>query len=169
MSTPMGNLFGRSGGSTGGQGVTAPGASGVSVASYEDYARAQRAVDHLSDENFPVENVKIVGTELRMVEQVYGRLTWNRVAISGIGTGAWIGLLVGLVLSIVVDGGAGGILWGVLNGAVFGLIFALVSYAMTRGRRDFVSRSAILPARYDVIVEASHAERARALISRLAA
>jgi uncharacterized protein YjiS (DUF1127 family) len=35
------------------------------VASYERYAQTQRAVDHLSDEHFPVERVAIVGEGLQ--------------------------------------------------------------------------------------------------------
>ena len=141
----------------------------VSIAAYEDYARAQRAVDYLSDRKFPVENLQIVGTDLRMVEQVVGRLNWGRAATRGLATGVWIGLLVSLLLSIVVPGTslAVAILWGLVNGAVFGLIFGLVSYALTGGRRDFVSRSAITPSRYDVLVEPYFADRARNMLSDL--
>ena len=46
---------------------------GVQVGSYDSYERAQAAVDHLSDEKFPVENVTIIGSDLRQVEQVLGR------------------------------------------------------------------------------------------------
>ena len=38
---------------------------GVQVGSYEGYEQAQAAVDYLSDEEFPVENVTIIGTDLR--------------------------------------------------------------------------------------------------------
>ncbi|MDP9417768.1 MAG: hypothetical protein M3P48_08065 [Actinomycetota bacterium] len=143
----------------------------ASVATYDAYEHAQRAVDFLSDERFEVERVQIVGTDLRMVEQVVGRLTWGRAILSGAATGAWIGLFVGVLMSILVtDLGAGGaILTGLVNGVVFGAIFGAVSYALTGGRRDFVSRSRILPTRYDVLVEASHADRAREVLARLPA
>ena len=45
------------------------------VGSYERYDDAQRAVDTLSDRRFPVERVTIVGSDLRLVERVTGRLT----------------------------------------------------------------------------------------------
>ena len=35
-------------------------------------------MDYLSDEKFPVENVTIVGTDLRMIERVTGGLTTGR-------------------------------------------------------------------------------------------
>jgi hypothetical protein len=140
-----------------------------SVASYDDYAQAQRAVDYLSDQKFPVETVQIVGTDLRMVEQVQGRLTWGVAAVRGLTTGAWIGLFVALLLWIVVPNLALArvLLWGLANGAMFGLIFGLASYAFTGGRRDFLSRSSIVPARYDVLVETMYAERARSVLGNL--
>ena len=62
-----------------------------SLAVYDTYEQAQRAVDHLSDEAFPVENLLIVGTDLKRVERVTGRLTWGRVAAAGAITGLWFG------------------------------------------------------------------------------
>ena len=51
-----------------------------SLAVYDDYADAQRTVDHLSDNKFPVEHLMIVGTDLKRVERITGRLTTGRVA-----------------------------------------------------------------------------------------
>jgi hypothetical protein len=137
-----------------------------SVASFTDYLAAQKAVDTLSDRKFAVERVQIVGTDLRMVEQVYGRLNWSRAALGGVATGAWIGLFVALLLWIIVEeiGLLAALAWGLVNGAIFGLIFGLVTYAFTGGRRDFISRSAILPQHYDVMVESAYASEARAVL-----
>ena len=44
------------------------------VARFDDYQSAQRAVDRLSDDGFPVEKLDIVGSGLRLVERVTGRL-----------------------------------------------------------------------------------------------
>ena len=41
---------------------------GLLVASYRTYLDAQLAVDHLADNQFPVEQVAIVGNELKLVE-----------------------------------------------------------------------------------------------------
>ena len=54
---------------------------GVQVGSFDSYEQAQAAVDHLSDQKFPVENVTIIGSDLRQVERVTGRLTWGRVLV----------------------------------------------------------------------------------------
>jgi len=53
------------------------------ITSATSYDAAERAVDGLSDQGFPVEHVRIVGTGLRYVEQVSGRLTTGRAAVSG--------------------------------------------------------------------------------------
>ena len=63
--------------------------AGDEVAAYSTYLEAQKVVDHLSDNKFPVENVTIVGTDLRMVERVMGRLMYGRVALAGALSGAW--------------------------------------------------------------------------------
>src|SRR5690349_24124510 len=41
-----------------------------SLAVYDDYAAAQKAVDFLSDEKFPVEHLMIVGTDLKRIERI---------------------------------------------------------------------------------------------------
>src|SRR5438094_8182838 len=74
------------------------------VTSYADYAAAQRAVDRLSDDGFPVEHLDIIGSDLRLVERVTGRLTKARAAAAGAASGAWFGLLIGLLLSIFTTG-----------------------------------------------------------------
>ena len=142
---------------------------GVQVGSYENYQQAQRAVDHLSDQKFPVENVTIIGSDLRQVERVTGRLTWGRAIGAGAASGAWFGLFVGLLLGIfATDGGdwIGSVLSGLLIGLVFGALFGWMSYAATQGRRDFTSTSAIVAGRYDVMCNPAQAEQARELLAR---
>ncbi len=142
---------------------------GVQVGSYDSYERAQAAVDYLSDEKFPVENVTIIGSDLRMIETVTGRLTMGRAIAAGAAAGAWWGLFVGLLLGIFsVDGGAwiGSVLVGLLIGLAFGAAFGGMGYAATRGRRDFTSTSKIVASRYDVMCNPAHAEEARAHLAR---
>ena len=104
----------------------------MSLGGYDTYAKAQKAVDYLSDHEFPVQNVLIVGTDLKQLERVTGRLTRQRVALGGLVSGAWLGLFVGLIFSLLDTGsGAGfvGVLLTVAFGAVFGLVWALIGYA----------------------------------------
>ena len=125
---------------------------GVQVGSFDSYERAQAAVDHLSDQKFPVENVTIIGSDLRMIEQVLGRMTWGRAIAAGAAGGAWWGLFVGLLLGIFAADGSdwfSSVLSGLLIGLVFGALFGYMGYAATRGRRDFPSTSKITASCYD--------------------
>jgi hypothetical protein len=138
------------------------------VATFPDYASAQRAVDFLSDEKFPVERTAIVGTNLRLVENVLGRMTTGRAAVAGAASGAWFGLFIGLLFGIFSSVNWFGILVAaILIGAAWGAIFGATAHAMTRGQRDFKSRSSLQASEYAVIVEADHVEQARQLITRL--
>lgn len=146
----------------------AAGRATVAVTTYPDYASAQRAVDYLSDNKFPVDRVAIVGTDLRLVENVLGRMTTGRAALAGAASGAWFGLLIGLLFGIFSDGGWLAILLTcVLIGAVWGAIFGAIAHAMTGGRRDFTSRSTLTASQYAVTVDAESADQARQLLTRL--
>ena len=137
------------------------------LATYDDYLGAQAAVDRLSDNGFPVQNVTIVGRDVRIVEAVLGRMSWGRAALGGMGMGAWFGLLIGLFVSLFArtDGNVWAlILLGLLYGAAFGIVFGLVSYAFTRGRRDFVSRQQLSAAHFDVLCDASVIDQARGVL-----
>jgi hypothetical protein len=139
----------------------------VLLASYPQYHDAQAAVDRLSDARFPVEETAIIGRDLRLVENVTGRLTRARAALAGAASGAWFGLLFGLFLGIfAVDTRSTLALafWGLLFGALAGAVFGLVGYALTGGKRDFVSVSQIAAERYDVVVDARTADDARTLL-----
>ena len=139
-----------------------------SLGVYDKYEQAQRAVDFLSDHEFPVENCMIVGTELKQVERVTGRLTTGRVALGGLLSGVWMGLFIGLIFSFFGTGGATAIIVAtVAFGALFGVIWALVGYAATRGQRDFTSVSQVVATRYEVLVEHKFAENARQILARL--
>lgn len=140
----------------------------VTVASYPDYEAAQRAVDFLSDNKFPVEHTAIVGTGLSLVENVLGRMTTGKAALAGLASGAWFGLFIGLLLSIFTPRHwLAPILAGLLIGAVWGAIFGAIAHAATRGRRDFTSRSSLQATEYAVSVETGHAEQARQLLTKL--
>lgn len=142
--------------------------TGEQVASYPTYLEAQRAVDHLADEAFPVHLVTIVGTDLRMVERITGRLTYARVAGAGAASGAWFGLFVGLLLGLFSASPSLAVLLpAVLIGAAFGMLFAVVSYAATGGKRDFTSASQVVASAYAVLCQGPEAARARNLLEAL--
>src|SRR4051794_18963867 len=120
------------------------------VATYPDYQQAVRAVDWLSDQGFAVENVAIVGTGLRTVEQVAGRVTTGRAALAGAGQGALIGLLFALLFGIFFTGPGflGLIVYSVVLAAIFGAIFGALAHAAQGGARDFTSVAGMQADRY---------------------
>ena len=140
----------------------------MSLGVFEKYEDAQKAVDTLSDNQFPVENCLIVGTDLKQLERVTARLTWGRVALGGLLTGIWLGLFVGLILSLFSrpTSAVTLLLSTALYGAVFGLIWSLVGYAFTRGVRDFSSVSQVVATRYEVFVEHKVAQQGRDILAK---
>ncbi len=142
--------------------------TGDTVGSYTSYLDAQKAVDYLADQQFPVQMVSIVGNELKMVERVTGRLSYPRVALSGALSGMWFGLFVGVMLSFFAPSpGYFSILTSVLMGAAFFMLFGIVTYAMQRGKRDFTSTSQVVATNYDVVVSPEAAHEARRLLQQL--
>lgn len=141
---------------------------GDTVGSYNSYLDAQKAVDYLADQQFPVQMVSIVGNDLKMVERVTGRLTYPRVALSGALSGMWFGLFVGIMLSFFsTTPGYFSIVTSVLMGAAFFMLFGIVTYAMQKGKRDFTSTSQVVATNYDVVVSFEAANEARRLLHQL--
>lgn len=139
----------------------------VTVGTYRSYVEAQNAVDHLSDEGFPVQRASIVGHGLTSVERVTGRMTKGRAALAGGATGAWVGLLLGVLLGVFTPG----LVWlsvlltSTVMGSLWGAAIGFVAHWSTRGRRDFTSLHGLSAERYDVVVAAESAAEAAQLLS----
>jgi hypothetical protein len=144
------------------------------VASFSEYAQAQRAVDYLSDQQFPVERVAIVGEGLRLIEQVTGRRTWGKAIVDGLLGGLITGLVLGwlfgafnlinpLVSAVTLA------VWGLIIGGVIGTFAGIIGYAATGGRRDFTSVSTMQADHYNVLVDVERAEDAQRLLGRMPA
>jgi hypothetical protein len=146
-------------------------ATRTTVATYSSYAEAERAVDHLSDKGFPVERAAIVGTGLKTVEQIAGRLTTGRAALLGAGQGATVGLLFGLLFGLFFDGPAffGVILYGLVAGTIFGAILGAITQAMQGGRRDFASIQTMQAERYELQVDDEVSAQAKQLLAEVPA
>lgn len=138
------------------------------VASYDEYTAAQRAVDRLSDDGFPVEHLDLIGSDLRLVERVTGRLTKGRAAAAGAASGAWFGLLIGLLLGLFTSGPWLGLLIvGAAFGAIWGALFGFLGHAATRGTRDFASARTLLATRYDLVARNGQVDAAKTALQRL--
>lgn len=136
---------------------------------YDSYLDAQKVVDYLADNDFPVSNITIVGNDLKSVERVTAKLSYPKVAAAGAAQGAMFGVFVGLILSIFnpTSNAWAQILSSVGLGIAIWMIVGVVSYSFRRGKRDFASQSQVLATSYDVVVDFSHAHAARALASKL--
>jgi hypothetical protein len=140
----------------------------VSFASYTD---AERAVEYLAQQGFPVEHVSIVGHDLRLVENVTGRVGYPQAVLRGAGGGALTGALIGWVFGwfdwlhpLIAS------VWlafdGLVFGAIVGAVFGLIVHALQSGRRDFDSTSSLRPTRYELIVDSEVADQAEYLLAQ---
>src|SRR5690606_37591801 len=117
--------------------------------------------------DFTVADLSIVGNDLKTVERVTRKLSWNRAALEGALSGAWFGLFIGLLLTWFTDP----INWSLfmaalLIGAVAGMFFRLFSYAISRRTRDFDSQTQVLASNYQVLVSGEHLAKAQDVLAR---
>jgi len=137
--------------------------SEILLESYRSYDAVERAIDHLSDEGFPVEQLRVVGQGVTTVEHIEGRMTNGKAAINGAGAGIWTGLLFGLLLALFLPAPdmAAILLAGVVFGAAWGGALGFAAHWSTHGRRDFTSRKSIEATRYDLMVDRDFEDQAR--------
>lgn len=136
------------------------------VAAYATYEGAQRAVDFLADRSFEVQNLCIVGSDLKLLERVTGRRTWGTVLSQGVVSGIGTGLLVGLMLALFTPDQSLGmmLLVGLGLGIMLGLVTAGLGYAMSGGKRDFNSVSQTVATKYELMAEHNVVEKARQML-----
>ncbi|MCA1188764.1 MULTISPECIES: general stress protein [unclassified Saccharopolyspora] len=142
-----------------------------SIASYTRYADAEQAVDYLSDQDFPVERVAIVGHDVQFVEQVIGKLSYGRSALHGAGGGALTGVLIGWIFGLFswiqpLLASFTLAIYGLVFGAIVGAMIGLLMYAAQGGRRDFSAVQIMQPTRYEVLVDAEVAGEASRLLQQ---
>lgn len=140
---------------------------GEIISTYDTYQNAQYAVDALARANFPVNQVSIVGNDMRSVERVTGKLTYGRVALMGALSGAYLGLFLALLLMIFQPGIeiVGAFFAAIAIGAGFGMLFGVLSYALNRNRRDFSSVMQLVAGRYDLVTSPELLHGARQILS----
>lgn len=140
-----------------------------SIGVFATYDEAQKAVDHLADEKFPVENLAIVGTDLRSIERVLGRRSWGTVIGQGVQSGLSTGLMVTLLMWLFMPDANFVVLLisALLIGIVIGVVFAALSYWMSQGKRDFTSVSQTVATRYELLSEHKVAAQAKELLAQV--
>ena len=140
------------------------------IANFKQYTDALAYVDNLIKHNFPAGSVAIVGSDLRTVERIRGKVTYARLAIGGAVTGSWVGLAFGLVFGggsaasqAELVSATAGVGQSVVVGAGLGMLFNVIRYSMSRNKRGFVSQSSVVASKYQVQVPAALADQARAV------
>lgn len=141
---------------------------GEAIGRYTSYKDAQKAVDYLADQQFEVAKISIIGSDLKSVEQVTGRLSYPKVALQGALNGMVFGAFFGLLMSLL--GGmdlAQALLLPIIMGGAFWMLLATVTYATQRGKRDFTSTNRIVAGSYEVIAAPEVAGEARHVLGGL--
>lgn len=146
----------------GGRAAMSAGDVGQTVAGYSTYEAAQKAVSTLIGADIPARHIAIVGSGLRSVERVTGRLGYATAARSGAVNGLLLGLLFAAVLVIGSPTLPIPVFVGVLFvGIALGMLLSLTTYSLVRKRRDYASVIQVVADHYDVTVPASDLARAR--------
>ena len=135
---------------------------GTEVASYGSYEEALAALEVLASNDFEVEQVSVVGTDLYSVERIMGRVTWARAVSSAVMNGALWGAMIGIVLSINQGNTMVWVGACMLAGAFMTACLSTSLFFMRRRRRDFYSQSQVVAGRYAVIIaKAAGSDRIR--------
>lgn len=140
----------------------------VPVATFATLADVQDALAHLADD-VPIDRTTIVGTDLRLVELVEGRMSRARAAGYGTGSGAWLGALVAAFAAIFSAHSFAAVMsmlfGGIMLGAAFGAVFGLVAYAFAGPRDGITGNLSLVASRYELRATADRAGRLRELLS----
>jgi len=137
---------------------------GETIATLETYPEAQALVDRLAKADFDVSTTSIVGSDLKTVERVTGKLSYGKAALTGAANGAFMGLIFAVLLSLFTPDPTSAfrlMAAAVLATTGLGMILSLISYAVVRRRRDFSSTRQVIASSYQVIVPPERAAAAR--------
>lgn len=142
---------------------------GEVIGHFDTYAKAQEMVDFLADQDFPVRGVTIVGNDLVSVEQVRGKLSYARVALNSAMQGAVFGLFIGFVMTLFspTENMFAQILTTMGIGVGMWVLFGVISYAMTGGKRDFVSTQNMVATSFDVVCAFNYVGEAKKVLKDL--
>ena len=129
---------------------------GETLATFTDYKQAVKYVEGMIENNFPARLVSIIGTDLKTIESIKGRLGYGRVSLSGALTGSWLGMFFGLIFGATGAGTEAVLLTniaaGVVIGAGIGMLLNVIRFSLTKNRRGFISGQMVVAKKYEVVV-----------------
>jgi hypothetical protein len=128
--------------------------TGDIVGEFTNYGDAVDLVDRIVAGGFAANLVAIVGSDLKSVERIRGRITYGRMAMNGALNGAWLGLFVGLIFASATSASTftNDVVAAAVLGAGLGMIWGVARMSMRGARRQFISGSVIIAASYQVVV-----------------
>jgi hypothetical protein len=128
--------------------------TGDVVGEFTNYLEAVQLVDNIVAGGFAANLIAIVGSDLKSVERVRGRLTYGRVAMNGALNGAWLGLFLGIIFASATSAAefTNEVIAAAVLGAGLGMIWGVIRMSMRGARRQFISGSMIIAASYQVVV-----------------
>ncbi len=140
---------------------------GEEVRTFASHEEARAAVDKLARMGFPIKDLAIIGNDLKSVESVTGRLSYGKIALQGLASGAWAGLFIGLIFALIGGNEATTNTYAVpvIIGAGFGMLFNVVAYSYSRRRKEFTSVTRVMASSYSVISLSGQAQRANAVLA----
>jgi hypothetical protein len=141
---------------------------GQVVAEFSQYAEATAFVEGMLAKDFPSGMIAIVGSDLRSVERVRGKLSYARIALGGATTGAWIGLIFGVLFSggttdpnaavATSMTGLGSVGASVVIAAGIGMLINVIRFSVSKNKRGFISQSTVVASKYQVQVPGALAD-----------
>jgi hypothetical protein len=138
---------------------------GETVASFPTYEKAQKAVSSLIAGEVPARDIAIVGSGLRSIERITGRLGYATAARSGALNGLMLGLLFAFIFVLGTPTVQISAFIGVLLvGMALGMLLSLGTYSIVRRRRDFASVMQVTADHYDVCVAGTSLAKARGVL-----
>lgn len=138
---------------------------GEKVASFPTYEQAQGAVSSLIGAEVPARDIVIVGSGLRSIERITGKLGYATAARSGALNGLMLGLLFAFIFVLGTPTVQISAFVGVLLvGMALGMLLSLGTYSIVRRRRDFASVMQVTADHYDVCVAAGSVQKARGVL-----
>jgi hypothetical protein len=142
---------------------------GRTLATFADYKLAVTYVESMIENDFPARLVSIIGTDLKSVESIKGKLGYGRVALSGALTGSWLGMFFGLIFGASGTGAEAVLLTnvtaGVVIGAGIGMLINVIRFSLTKNRRGFVSGQMVVAKKYEVVVPKEQLQLAKKAVA----
>ena len=138
---------------------------GQTLATFADYKLAVTYVESMIENDFPARLVSIIGTDLRSVESIKGKLGYGRVALSGALTGSWLGLIFGATGTGAEALLLNNIAAGVVIGAGIGMLINVIRFSLTKNRRGFISGQMVVAKKYEVVVPKEQLQLAKKAVA----